>query len=461
MAMSDETDVVVIGAGLAGLACARALSERGVDVVVLEARDRVGGRTLSQKVGRGTFDFGAQWIGPTQDRAAALAKDLGVETFPTFCTGRKVMELDGVVRTYAGMIPRLLPHRLLDLHLALRRIDKEAANISLSDPAGNVAGRRLDAETLESWKLRHVRSRAVRELLDATVRVVFGAEPGELSLLHFLFYIRSGGNIMRLLEIESGAQQQRFVLGAQALAIGLAKRLEGKVRLGAPVRRVVRDGERTVVKADAIEVHARHVVVAVPPALAVRIEFHPPLPPSYDQRMQRTPMGATVKCLALYDRPFWRDVGLSGEVVSNVGPASVVFDNTSHDGAQPALLAFVVGKHGKDWSRRDEAERKSAVLAQLARAFGAEALRPTEYVEHDWATETWTRGCPVGLLPPGTLTAFGADLRAPVGNIHWAGTETALEWHGFMEGALESGERAALEIVSSAERTRSSPRPPG
>ena len=437
-----------MGAGLAGLSCARALSAAGVSVVVLEARDRVGGRTFSKTLGKGTFDVGGQWIGPTQNRAIALAKELGADTFPTFATGRKVLDLDGIAKTYSGIIPKLLPHRLLDLHLAIRRIDAEASKIALANPAKTGAAARLDAETLESWKLKNVRSRAVRELLDATVRVVFGAEPGELSLLHFLFYVRSGGNLMRLVEIEGGAQQWRFVNGAQSLSSGLAKILGEKVILSTPVRRIVQEDGAVRVASDALELRARRVVVAVPPALAVRIEFTPQLPPSHDQRMQRTPMGATVKCITLYDRPFWRDAGLSGEVVSNTGPASVVFDNTSHDGKQAALLSFVVGKHAKGWSSRGVEERRNAVLGQLARLFGPEAARPTLYEEHDWATEAWTRGCPVGLLPPGTLTAFGDGVRAPVGAVHWAGTETAIEWHGFMEGALESGERAAREVMA-------------
>jgi monoamine oxidase len=445
-----SVDFVVVGAGLSGLTCARSLVAAGATVVVLEARDRVGGRTLSAPVGRGTFDFGAQWIGPKQMRMRALAAELGLRTFPTFHDGRKVMDLDGKVSTYPGTIPKLSLPKLLELELTLRRIDKLASRVVLERPHETPDAHALDGQTLEDHKQRHIRSRAVGELLDAAVRVVFGADPRELSMLHFLFYLRSGGGLMSLLEIEGGAQETRFVGGAQGVAIALAKGLGDRVRLGEPVLQISQDDAGVTVRTSKGEVRARRVVVAVPPGLAGRIAYTPELPSSRDQLMQRMPMGSTVKCLALYDRPFWRERGLSGEGVANLGPASVVFDNTTHDGAQAALLAFVVGGHAHGWSQRDPRTRREAVLAQLVRMFGAEAKTPTEYVEHDWATEAWTRGCPVGLMPTGTLTAFGSVLRAPIGRIHWAATETAIHWHGFMEGAVEAGARAADEVLAGA-----------
>ena len=445
---SLDTDVAIVGGGLAGLACARAVVDAGGSCVVLEARDRVGGRTLSQTIGRGTFDLGAQWIGPTQDRMARLAADLGVDTFATFHEGRKVLDLDGKVSTYAGTIPSLSVPRLLEMQRVLSKVERLAKTVDLEAPARTKNAARLDAETLESFKQRSVHSHAVRELLDAAVRVVFGAEPGDLSMLHFLFYLRSGGGLMRLIEIENGAQERRFVGGAQSIATKMAARLGDRVRTGVPVRRIEQNDGGAIVRADGVDVRARRVVIAVPPVMASRIEYAPALPAMRDQLTQRMPMGATVKCIALYERPFWRARGLSGEGVANRGPASVVFDNTSHDAAQAGLLAFVVGGPAKTWSARTAEERKHVILSQLARMFGDEALDPTEYVEHDWSTEVWTRGCPVGLMTTGTLTEYAPALRAPCGRIHWAGTETATQWHGFMEGALESGERAAREVLA-------------
>jgi monoamine oxidase len=188
--------------------------------------------------------------------------------------------------------------------------------------------------------------------------------------------------------------------------------------------------------------------VAIPPALAGRILYDPPLPALRDQLAQRVPMGATIKCHALYEQPFWRALGYSGEAVCDGDPISVVFDNTSHDGAQPGLLGFIVGRAARIWSGRDPEQRRAAVLAAFARFFGPEAASPIEYVEKDWAVDPWAGGCPVGVMAPGTLTTFGPALRTPVGRLHWAGTETAVEWNGYMEGAVESGERVAREVAT-------------
>jgi monoamine oxidase len=442
-----DVDVVLVGAGLAGLSAARALADAGARVLVLEARDRVGGRTLGQRIGGATLDLGGQWLGANQPRLAALARELGVETFPTYSTGRKLLYLDGRVSSYPGTIPDLPVPSLLALHLAQRRLDALSARMPL-DPLAAPDAAALDAVSVEHLVRRILPVRDVREVFDAAFRVVFGAEPAELSVLYFLSYLRAGGGFMKLVEIEGGAQERRFVGSAQALSLGLAARLGERVILNAPVRRVEQTGERVRVQADRLEVRARYVVVCVPPALASRIEFRPLLPPRRDSLFSRFPMGATVKCIAVYDRPFWREAGLSGEAVANTGPLSVVFDNGSHDGAVHSLLGFVVGAAARGWAERPPEERREAVLGTLERMFGAEARTPVDYVEQDWCVEPWTRGCPVGVLGTGALSAFGRSLREPVGRIHWAGTETASEWTGYMEGALESGERAAREVAA-------------
>jgi monoamine oxidase len=320
--------------------------------------------------------------------------------------------------------------------------------VPLHNPAAARRAAAWDGLSLEAWKRDQVRSPAVRALLDAATRVVFGAEPGELSLLHFLFYLHSGGGLMRLLEIEKGAQQLRFVGGAQTLALGVAAGLADRVVLAAPVSRIEQDDLGVTVVSARGRVRARYAVIAVPPPLAARIDYHPALPAARDQLTQRAPMGSTVKCLVTYARPFWRERGFSGEAVaSGGGPITVAFDNCSHDNAQPALLAFVVGRAARGWERRTPSDRQRSVLAGLARWFGPEASTPVDFVEQDWGAEPWTRGCPVGVMPPGVLTSFGTSLRQSVGRLHFAGTETATVWNGYMEGALESGERAAREVL--------------
>lgn len=439
-------DVVVVGGGLSGLSCAEALVRAGKSVVVLEARDRVGGRTFSRKIGDGVFDLGGQWLAPSQKRVTALARRLRLETFPTHHEGDKVLCLGNERSTYKGTIPSLPVLSLIELQRALSMVDRIAAKVPVKDPSRAPDAATLDARSVEDWKQREILSPAVRTVLDVAIRVVFGAEPRDLSVLYFLSYLRAGGGLMSLVEIEGGAQERRFVEGAQGLSLGLARELGDRVVLNAPVRAIQQDDDGVTVVADR-KYRARQVVVAVPPGLAGRIEYSPSLPVLRDQLAQRMPMGSTAKVIALYPRAFWRDRGLSGEAVLDSGPISVVFDNTSYDGKQPSLLGFVVGQEARVWSARPAAERRALALSVFARCFGEEAAHPSDFVEHDWSTEVWTRGCPVASMGPGAMLTCGAALRAPVGKLFWAGTETATEWTGYLEGAIEAGERAAREAL--------------
>jgi monoamine oxidase len=447
--MSD-VDVVVVGAGLSGLRAAERLARAGRSVCVLEARDRVGGRLLSEPMGRATFDRGGQWIGRGQHRAAALATELGLETFPTYHRGRKVLWRKGRARSYEGTIPSLDPLSLLELSWTLSRVDRLRHYVSLRRPDEGLDAASFDAQTVASWQDANIRSSAVRGVMNAAIRVVFGVEPTELSLLTFLFYTQSGGGLMPLVEIEGGSQERRFVGGAQALALGLAARLGEAVRTSSPVRAIDVRADEVEVRYDGGAIRARRAIVAAPPSLVRRIVFTPELPLPRRRTLDRSPTGATTKHILLYERAFWRDEGLSGEVVCDEGPFSVVFDNTSADGAQPSLLAFSVGQAARELGELPEAERHRRVREQLARCLGERAARPVLHVEHDWAREPWTRGCPVGLAMTGTLSERGDGLREPFGRVHWAGTETAFEHHGFMEGALEAAERAVREVLAAS-----------
>ncbi len=444
--LPDRVDVAVVGAGLAGLAAAAALRAGGATVAVLEARDRVGGRVLTRQVGVDRFDLGGQWIGPGQERLAALARRLGVATFPTYAVGDKLLDDGAAVARYGGTIPRLGPLELAELHLALRRLDKLTRAVSARDPASSPHAARLDALTVADHA-RRIRSRRVRGLLATALGSVFGVEPAEMSLLWFLAYLRAGGGLMKLIEIDGGAQERRFVGGAQGLAERWAAEL-GVVITGAAVRRIRQTGRHepageVVLTTERGAIAARHAIVAVPPPLAARIESDPPAPAARDQLLQRQAMGAIVKLVLAYERPFWRERGMSGEAVSlGGGPVAVCFDNSSHDLRQPALLAFVQAEAARRWTGD-----LAPVLAQLARWFGDEARRPVEVASCDWAAEPWSRGCPVAVSAARALTSTGATLRQPDGRVHFAGTETAVEWTGYLEGALESGERAAREVL--------------
>jgi len=444
--MRETADVVVIGAGLAGLYTARLLEERAVDVVVVEAHDRVGGRTLTKTIEGARIDLGGQWIGPEQKRMIALARALEKKTFPTFSKGTKLMDLDGTVRSYKSQIPKLGIIDLLRLELALRRIDRLVASVDPFDPWATKKAVDWERMTLEDWKVKAAGSPRVAGAIDAAVRVIFGAEAKDLSLLSFLAYVKAAGGFMPLVTIDGGAQQDRFEDGAQSLSIAMADALGDRVTLSAPVLAIRQTGERVHVVTKKGEVSARRVVCTVPPTELARIELDPPLPRERKRLVDSHRMGSTTKVIAFYERAFWKEEGLSGEAVASKGPFSVVFDDTSHDDKTPALVAFVVGDEAKAWTKLDETQRHKATLDVLGHFFGARGRSPTKVVDHDWSTEPFCRGCPASTAASLGWTRQLATLRAPLDRLHFAGTETATEWNGYMEGALESAERVVREL---------------
>lgn len=445
--MDIDVDAVVVGAGLSGLVCAERLRQGGATVRVVEARDRVGGRTLSAPHGSGTFDHGGQWIGPGQKRVQALARELDIETFPTWAEGRHLLCTAGRRSTYKGTIPRLSLGGLASLGLVIARTELIGRAIPKTAPWRARRAREWDERTAESIA-RGIRDPSARAAFDAAVRTIFGAEASALSLLAFGWYTRSGQGFFNLVEVHGGAQERRFVPGAQALSLRLAERIgAARVALSSPVRAVRQSETGVEVVTERDVVAARFAVVAVPPALSAEVDWSPALPAARTEIARQSVMGLTIKVLVLYDRAFWRDAGLSGQVVFDDSPLSVVFDNTSHDGAQPGLVGFVVGQPARDFQALDAEARRHAVLESLARAFGDDARRPSHYLEHDWGAEPWTRGCPTSLPGPGALSKHGSALRAPCGRVHWAGTETASEYTGYLDGAIQAGERAAAEVL--------------
>jgi monoamine oxidase len=444
--MTVEYDVVVVGAGLAGLQAAEVLQNAGQRVIALEARDRVGGRTVCVPFGRQTIDLGAQWIGPGQPRVLAAVERLGLTKFDQYARGGTYYELGshrGLVRTFA---PGIAARELARFAWASARFDWLARRIPLHEPWRATGAAALDMDTVGAFVDRHAGEGIAHDLLMALMRVSFAAEPHQVSLLQGLFYVHSGSGMAHVMGVRGAAQHWRLREGAGAIAQGLARSLT--VHLTEPVRVIGRSERQLAVETERGRYLCRRTIVALPPALTRAIQFDPPLPAARAQLCERVPMGSVIKCFARYERPFWRDAGLSGQAIGDQGPVGVVLDASPDDASEGALIVFVLGEQAQRYSGDPEGRRRD-VLAGLARHFGEAAGRPVEYVDQDWSREPWSLGCYSGVFGPGVLSGYGRALREPVGGIHWAGTETATQCEGYMEGALQSGERAAREVLAS------------
>ena len=449
--MTQTADVVVVGAGVAGLVAARDIAAAGLEVLVAEARDRVGGRTLNADLPGADgeiVEVGGQWVGPGQDRVLALVTALGLATFPTYDTGDKIAELRGTTTRYGGRIPRLNPAVLADIGQGQLRLDRAARQVPLDAPWQAPGAARLDGQTFATWLRRRVATPSGLAFFRLVTEAVWCAEPEEMSALWAHFYIHSGGGVDSLINTSGGAQQDRIVGGSQRIALALAAGLGDRVLTGTPVTEVAWDDAGVEVRAGAGPIRARRAVLAVPPPLAARIRFVPGLPAERDHLTQRMPMGWTIKVNVVYDEPFWRADGLSGQANSDVRPLGTVFDNSPPAGRPGVLVGFLEARHAHAAARLRERERRDLVLDDLAGYFGPRARAATGYVERDWAAEEYSRGCYGAFATPGTLTRYGRALRAPAGPVHWAGTETATRWAGYMDGAAESGERAAREVIA-------------
>ncbi len=459
---SDRSaDGVVVGAGLAGMTAARQLVAQGRSVVVLEARDRVGGRVLSHTLQSGSYsELGGMFTGPTQDHIKGLAQDLGVGLYPTYNTGNNVfVGGDGRREEFPSDTPLGTapadPVVAPDIALAVTQLDDMATRVDVDAPWDSPDAEEWDRQTLDTWLRQHTSGNPeFMAVTSAATEAIFGCEPRELSLLYTAFYIAASGNednrgtFERNFNTAGGAQEQRFAGGTQLIPERMAAQLGDRIVLGAPVRRIDQTESGVTVHSDNLVVSAARAIVAIPPTLAGRIFYEPALPPLRDQLTQHMPQGSLMKFETVYPTPFWRDRGLTGQVVSENGPVKVTFDVSPESGRPGIMMGFIGGHEARVWEQRSESDRREAVLRQFAHFFGNEALSPGEVVEFNWSTEVWNRGCPVAVLGPGTLLDFGTELRKPVGRIHWAGTETSTYWNGYMDGAVRSGKRAAAEVLA-------------
>jgi monoamine oxidase len=277
---------------------------------------------------------------------------------------------------------------------------------------------------------------------------IFMSDPSEVSLLHGLQMIHALKGLDWVTGAEGGAQQDVVVGGMQAVAERLAHGLGDSVHLGVPVRLVRQGPEGAEVVSDALTVRATRVICAIPPILAGRMDFDPPLPPLKSQLLDRSPAGQCIRCYTVYPEPFWRADGLTGQGADLDAVPQASIDLTPPSGRPGVLTAYIWGPPARHHAAAPDAERRQVFLGGLVKRFGPKAAAPTHYQEVDWAAQRWTRGDMCAHYAPGVLTGFGRALREPCGRIHWAGTETATLWGGSIEGAIRSGERAADEVTN-------------
>lgn len=444
--MIKNTDVVIVGAGMAGLRAAQLIRQQGYHVEVLEARQRVGGRIYTTQVSGTAFDLGGQWVGPQHKRLLQLADNYGIKTYPQYHQGTKILAWNGKLRRFRGEVPWLSPLAMFELWRFEQFTKKATKLIPPNSPWNSIHAEAWDGQTLEAWKTKFFRSKGAKLFLDIVTRAVCTAEPNELSLLYFLSYLRWGNGLNCLISIPKGAQQDRLVGGVQPLCQKLADELDPQVHFESPVLSINQTGQDVIVHSTTGEYHAHRVVVAIPPILAGEITYYPPLPFQRQELARQMPMGSVIKYVAIYEQPFWRKKGFSGEAFSDIGPCVTTFDGCTSLGT-PALVTFSDGAVAREYALCTPEERKQAVLGQLVQFFGTEASQPVAFAEQNWLAESWSRGCYAGIMGPGVMTRYAPSLALPHGRIHWAGTETATEWMGYIEGALQSAERAADEVI--------------
>lgn len=436
-------DVAIIGAGLSGLTAARDLDRAGCGAfVVLEARDRVGGRTYNHDLGGGRIsEGGGEWIGPGQTAIADLARELGIATFKSYYKGKTAYLVgDACYAEDLGTGGAGAGDAIVAKLNAMARAIPEAKPWTATNAA------QLDSQTIGQWLAGQNLSDTDKIAFDMSVATTFGAPPASLSLLHYLAIIKTANCDLKGLEsMENGAQERRFAGGSQLLSLRMAQELGDRVRLSSPVRKISGwNGAVVSLFTDHGVVRARKVIGALSPALLNQIEFDPPLPAGRANMQKLWPAHSPMrKTVHVYRTPFWRDAGYNAQISQIDGPLLWCCDNSPEDGSLGVINAFV--KPGM--LSHDAKVAEKTLSALYARALGDEALKPIQFHDLDWGkVDQWTLAC-TAAMPPGFLTAWGQYLHPPIGQLIWAGTETAEIWAGAMDGAVRAGHRAALQAL--------------
>ncbi|MFC9330137.1 flavin monoamine oxidase family protein [Kitasatospora sp. NPDC057015] len=432
----------MVGAGLAGLTAATGLAAHGIEVTVLEARDRVGGRTHGLRVSEtGWVDAGAAYLGERHTELLSLLSELELKTSPTTMLGASRFALGAGNTTRDGRFPPLNAVALGDM---FELLDELTTAVRPDAPWLTPDAERLDTLTAADWAEQNLTHPDARLFFPLFLGEMMAADPAEVSVLHMAFYLRSGGGIRYLNAFEGGAQQDRIAGGAHQACERLAGRLGARVRLGEPVLAVHQDADGVTVRSALGEYRADVAVVALPPLPAEAVEYRPA--PPVPRAGGRTARGCAVKVNLVYPAPVWRDHGLSGWSVNAEGPLLSTVDDSPTEGGTGVLTGFVTGAEAHRYAALDPARQRSTAVEQAARLFPM-LPEPIGFHVTDWVNEQYSKGCYAALLGPGDWLRHGPTLTAPHRRVHWAGTETSTEFFGLMEGAVRSGHRVVAEIL--------------
>ncbi len=447
-----RVDVVVVGAGFSGLTAARALTKAGKKVVVLEARNRVGGRVKAGQIAGRTVDVGGMWAAASQTRILELIKEFGFHLVPQFEAGRNITEANH--KRFEGSGDSFGWGKQTDEEAArvIGKVDALSKEVPLDAPWKAAKAREWDTMSAEDWFEKNTTNPEVLGTLRGLARGILTEDAYQVSFLYFLFYMRSGDSFVSQAGFGQGTTQAWTVRETMHRVAGkMAESFSaggGTIVLESPVRAISQNDAGVTVESDKGAWQAEYAVVCLPPPLALRIRYEPILPPEREILLQHMPMGSVVKYWVAYEKPFWRGHGFSGLITSDELPSNLVCADSSLSDAGPGfLVGFMEASGGVMWTGKGKEARKKAVVDRLVQFWGAEAGRPIDYEDQDWPSDPWSRGCYMAAPGIGILSSVGEVIRAPHGRVHWAGTETADRWAGYIDGAVRSGERAAGEIL--------------